>query len=185
MQYRRKLPHVDPEARRGPLLTTALRPMSSKAAVAFEGSLFFQVTAWRLVPILMRLTGGRFAWLVPLPIGVIETRDQRNGRPHRRAVLYFHDGERVTVIPSKAGLPEDPFWYRNALSEPAVSSNPGRTAPSRSRTRRRGDGCGSSPTASTPRASPTASAPAAPAGPSRCFSCCRADHTGARSSASR
>lgn len=131
MQYRRKLPHVDPEARRGPLLTTALRPMSSKAAVAFEGSLFFQVTAWRLVPILMRLTGGRFAWLVPLPIGVIETRDQRNGRPHRRAVLYFHDGERVTVIPSKAGLPEDPFWYRNALSEPAVlfESRPYRAEP--------------------------------------------------------
>jgi hypothetical protein len=131
MKYRRELPHVDPRAPRGPLLTMALRAMSGRATVAFEGSLFFRITAWRLVPVLMRLTGGRFAWLVPLPIGVIETRDKRNGRPHRRAVLYFHDGERVTVIPSKAGLPEDPFWYRNALGEPAVlfESRPFRAEP--------------------------------------------------------
>lgn len=69
---------------------------------------------------LMRLTGGRLAFLVPLPIGVIETRDARNGRPHRRVVLYFHDGDHVIVIPSKAGRPEDPFWYENALAEPNV-----------------------------------------------------------------
>jgi hypothetical protein len=43
----------------------------------------------------------------------------RNGNRHRRVVLYFHDGERVTVIPSKAGLPDDPFRYQNA-ADPAV-----------------------------------------------------------------
>ncbi len=51
---------------------------------------------------------------------MIETRDARNGNPHRRVVIYFHDGERVTVIPSKAGLPDNPFWYRNALADSAV-----------------------------------------------------------------
>ena len=94
--------------------------MSANAAVALEACLPARIVGWRLVPVLMRLTGGRFAWLVPLPIGVIETRDVRNGRPHRRAVLYFHDADRVIVIPSKAGRPEDPFWYRNALADPAV-----------------------------------------------------------------
>ena len=34
--------------------------------------------------------------------------------------VYFHDGDRVTLIPSKAGLPDDPFWYQNALNDPAV-----------------------------------------------------------------
>ncbi len=35
--------------------------------VAAEGGRLFQLTAWRLVPRLMRLTGGRFAWLLPFP----------------------------------------------------------------------------------------------------------------------
>jgi deazaflavin-dependent oxidoreductase (nitroreductase family) len=120
MRLQRKLPHVDPKARRGRLLRAGLRVMSKPAMVAFETSLFFRITAWRAVPLLMRLTGGRFAALVPLPIGVIETRDARNGRPHRRAVLYFNDGNRVIVVPSKAGWPEDPFWFRNALAEPEI-----------------------------------------------------------------
>jgi hypothetical protein len=51
----------------------------------------------------MRLTGGRFASLLPMPTGVIDTRDARNGNRHRRCVLYFH-GERITVIPTKRRL---------------------------------------------------------------------------------
>jgi F420H(2)-dependent quinone reductase len=120
MPYQRILPHVDPEAHQSPLRRAMLRSMSTRAMVALEGGLLFQLTAWKLVPILMRLSGGRFAYLLPFPAGVIETRDARNGKRHRRVVIYFHDGERVTVIPSKAGLPDDPFWYRNALTDPAV-----------------------------------------------------------------
>jgi deazaflavin-dependent oxidoreductase (nitroreductase family) len=97
-----------------------LRMMDRSAFAALETWLPYRLTAWRLVPVLMRLTGGRFAALVPLPFGVIETRDARNGRPHRRAVLYFHDGDRVVVIPSKAGWPENPYWYENAMAEPDV-----------------------------------------------------------------
>ena len=120
MPFQRPLPHVDPEAHQGRLRHVAMRLMSARLTVALEGGLAFQLTAWRLVPVLMRLSGGRFAHLLPMPVGLIETRDARNGKPHRRTVVYFHDGERVTVIPSKAGLPEDPFWYRNALADPAV-----------------------------------------------------------------
>ncbi len=120
MPRQRDLPHVDPTSPQGPVRRAILRQMSSPAAVAMEGSTPFQLTAWRLGPVLMRLTGGHFASLLPFPAGVIETRDARNGSPHRRMVIYFHDGERVTVIPSKAGLPDDPFWYRNALADLAV-----------------------------------------------------------------
>jgi hypothetical protein len=131
MPHQRTLPYVDPESHQSPLRQAVLRSMSSRAMVALEGGLLFQLTAWRLVPILMRLTGGRFASLLPFPAGVIETRDARNGKRHRRVVVYFHDGERVTVIPSKAGLPDDPFWYRNALADPAVffESQPFRAEP--------------------------------------------------------
>lgn len=97
-----------------------LRLMSTRAMVVLEGGIPFQLTAWRIVPVLMRLTGGRFARLLPFPAGVIETRDARNGDRHCRMAVYFHDGERVIVIPSKAGLPDDPFWYQNALKDPAV-----------------------------------------------------------------
>jgi hypothetical protein len=120
MPYQRSLPRVNPEAHQSPLRRAMLRLMSTRAMVALEGGLPFQLTAWRLVPRLMRLTGGHFAWLPPFPVGVIETRDARNGNRHRRVVIYFHDGERVTVIPSKAGLPDDPFWYQNAVADPAV-----------------------------------------------------------------
>jgi hypothetical protein len=120
MLSQRDLPYVDPTAPQNQLRRAALRLMSTPAMVALEGGLPFQLTAWRLVPILMRLTGGHFARLLPVPVGVIETRDTRNGAPHRRMAVYFHDGERVTVIPSKAGLPDDPFWYQNALADPSV-----------------------------------------------------------------
>jgi len=120
MPSQRTLLYVDPKAPQKPLRRAALRLMSTRAMVALEGGLPFQLTAWRLVPRLMRLTGGRFARLLPFPAGVIDTHDPRNGNRHRRMVVYFHDGERVTIIPSKAGLPDDPFWYQNALADPAV-----------------------------------------------------------------
>jgi hypothetical protein len=79
----------------------------------------------------MRLTGGRFARLIPVPVGVIETRNPNNNRPHRRVVIYFHDGDRIIVIPSKSGLPDDPYWYLNALADPDVrfESEPFRAEP--------------------------------------------------------
>lgn len=120
MPSQRTLLYVDPEAPQTPLRRMMLRLMSTRAMVALEGGLPFQLIAWRIVPVLMRLTGGRFAGLLPFPVGVIETRDARNGNRHRRMAVYFHDGERVIVIPSKAGLPDDPFWYQNALKDPAV-----------------------------------------------------------------
>ncbi|HEY2141395.1 MAG TPA: nitroreductase/quinone reductase family protein [Solirubrobacteraceae bacterium] len=88
--------------------------------VSIESSLLYQLTTWRVVPILMRLTGGRFAGLLPVPVGVLDTRNPRNGSRHRRAVVYFHDGNRVIVTPSKAGLPDHPFWYQNAVADPDV-----------------------------------------------------------------
>lgn len=120
MAFRRALPYVDPQAVKSRPHRTVLRLMGARPIVALERGLVFRLVVWRIAPVLMRVTGGRFARTLPFPADVIETRDARDGRPHRRVVIYFHDGERVIVIPSKAGMPDDPFWYQNALADPNV-----------------------------------------------------------------
>lgn len=120
MPFQRSLPYVDPETPQSLLSRATARLVNTRAMVALEGSLLYQLTIWRGVPVLMRLTGGRFAGLLPVSVGVIDTRDARNGNRHRRAVVYFHDGSRVIVTPSKAGLPDHPFWYENAVADPDV-----------------------------------------------------------------
>jgi deazaflavin-dependent oxidoreductase (nitroreductase family) len=118
--YQRALPYVDPEKPQGLFHRAIARLVNTRAMVSLEGSLLYQLTTWRVVPILMRLTGGRFAGLLPVPVGVIDTRDARNGSRHRRAVVYFHDGNRVIVTPSKAGLADHPYWYQNVVADPDV-----------------------------------------------------------------
>ncbi len=63
MAFQRNLPHVDPGAPQSAFRQAMLRQMSRPAVVTTEGGKPFQLTAWRLVPILMWLTGGRFASL--------------------------------------------------------------------------------------------------------------------------
>ncbi len=38
----------------------------------------------------------------------------------RTATLYFHDGDRVTIIASKRGWPVHPAWYHNLRKHPDV-----------------------------------------------------------------
>ncbi len=131
MQLQRTLPHADPLAPQSQPRRAALRLLGAPLAVTLEGTAPFRLVVWHLTPILMRLTGGRIAAFLPMPVGVIDTRDLRNGRRHRRCVVYFDDGEGLVVIPSKGGAAEDPHWYRNALAEPEVSfeSRPFRAEP--------------------------------------------------------
>lgn len=119
MPFRRPLPRVEPVPPRGPR-RALLQTMSGRAFTAVERSLPFRLIAWRLAPRLMRASGGRLAALLPFPAEVIETRDARNGRPHRRVLGYFHDRDRVIVVASRGGMADDPHWYRNALADPQV-----------------------------------------------------------------
>ena len=69
----------------------------------------------------MRLTRGRVGLGLWLPTALLETRGARTGRVRRHVVLYFHDGERVTLMASKAGAPEHPAWFHNACANPDVT----------------------------------------------------------------
>jgi deazaflavin-dependent oxidoreductase (nitroreductase family) len=116
----RPLAHVDPEAARGAHLRAAIRVLGTRPMLWFERTPIWRILWWRLVPRLWRLTGGRLGGDAPLPTGLLETTDTRNGRPHRRVLFYFHDRDRVTLIATKGGLPQDPHWYENALASPHV-----------------------------------------------------------------
>ena len=55
-----------------------------------------------------------------LPTALLETHGARTGRPRRNGVIYFHDGERVTIVASKLGLPRHPAWLHNLCAHPDV-----------------------------------------------------------------
>lgn len=68
----------------------------------------------------MRLTGGRLGFDLMIPTALLETRGARSGKLRRNAVIYFHDGERVTIVASKLGLPNHPAWFHNLRANPNV-----------------------------------------------------------------
>ncbi len=76
--------------------------------------------SWKLDPYLLRLTGGRISTAWPIPAALLQTRGARTGRPRRNATIYFHDGDRVTIIASYRGEPRHPAWYHNVRAHPDV-----------------------------------------------------------------
>jgi len=76
--------------------------------------------SWKLDPILLRATGGRVATTLVFPTAVLETVGAKSGTRRRNAVIYFHDGERVTIVASNAGSPRHPSWYHNLRARPDV-----------------------------------------------------------------
>jgi deazaflavin-dependent oxidoreductase (nitroreductase family) len=69
----------------------------------------------------MRLTGGRLGFDLMIPTALLETRGARSGKRRRNAVIYFHDGERVTIVASKLGLPNHPAWFHNLRANPEIT----------------------------------------------------------------
>lgn len=76
---------------------------------------------WKVDPYLMRATRGRIGMGLVLPTALLETRGARSGALRRNVVVYFHDGDRVTIVASKLGLPEHPAWFHNLRVNPDVS----------------------------------------------------------------
>ena len=111
----RQLPYVDPNARRGPVY----RAYAWLVGTRVMGWLS-RTFGWRLDPLLLRATGGRLGVGLALPTALLETRGARTGQPRRNGVIYFHDGERVTIVASKLGMPEHPSWFHNLCANPDV-----------------------------------------------------------------
>jgi deazaflavin-dependent oxidoreductase (nitroreductase family) len=112
---RPKLRHVDPYKRRGRLYHAVAQLSSTRLGAWFSINI-----AWKLDPFLLKLTNGRFSTASPLVAALLESRGARTGRRRRNATLYFHDGDRVTIVASKRGLPTHPAWYYNLRKHPDI-----------------------------------------------------------------
>jgi deazaflavin-dependent oxidoreductase (nitroreductase family) len=110
-----KLRYVDPYRRRGRLYLAVARFATTKL-----GMWLSETFAWKLDPYLLKLTGGRLRSTGPVASALLESRGARTAQPRRNATLYFHDGERVTIIASKRGSPTNPAWYYNLREHPDV-----------------------------------------------------------------
>jgi deazaflavin-dependent oxidoreductase (nitroreductase family) len=111
----RALPRVDPLAHRGAVYRVFVSFVGTRVAQWISRHI-----GWKVDPYLLRLSAGRIGTGLLLPTALLQTRGARSGQLRRNGVIYFHDGERVTIIASKLGLPEHPSWYHNAVSHPDV-----------------------------------------------------------------
>jgi deazaflavin-dependent oxidoreductase (nitroreductase family) len=111
-----RLKYVDPSQPRGWL---------SRAYAAFSntrlGRFLSMHVVWKLDPPLMRLTRGRLGFDLMIPTALLETQGAKSGKRRRNVVIYFHDGERVTIVASKLGLPNHPAWFHNLRANPEVT----------------------------------------------------------------
>jgi deazaflavin-dependent oxidoreductase (nitroreductase family) len=114
------LRYVDPHAARSPVYRAFVRMLSTRAMTWLSRSVVWSSVMWKIDPYLMRLTRGRFGTGLIVPTALLQTRGARTGRVRRNAVIYFHDGELVTIIASQAGRPENPSWFHNARAHPDV-----------------------------------------------------------------
>ncbi len=110
-----RLRYVDPNRRPG-WLSRAYAALANTRL----GRFLSVHVIWKLDPRLMRMTGGRIGLGFVLPTALLETRGAQSGEPRRNAVIYFHDGERVTIVASKLGLPSHPAWFHNLQADPDV-----------------------------------------------------------------
>lgn len=109
------LPYVDPLAPRGPIYRAYVRFLGTRLAAWLSTKI-----VWKVDPHLMRLTRGRLGMGLLVPTALLETTGARSGKPRSNGVIYFNDGERVTIVASKLGAPEHPAWFHNARANPEV-----------------------------------------------------------------
>jgi deazaflavin-dependent oxidoreductase (nitroreductase family) len=70
-----------------------------------------------------RLTGGRTtlsAWASGFPIVMLTTTGARSGQPRSLPILALPDRDRLVVIASNFGRPQNPGWYYNLRAHPVA-----------------------------------------------------------------
>lgn len=115
-----RLRYVDPSVRRAPAYRACARIASSRHATWLARTTIWRAIVWKIDPYLLRLTRGRIGTGLLLPTALLETRGARTGLTRRNAVIYFHDGERVTIVASRAGGSGNPAWFYNVRANPDV-----------------------------------------------------------------
>ena len=112
-----RLKYVDPDQAAGAPSTVSTR----RSPTPRLGRFMSVHLVWRVDPYLMQATRGRLGMGLGMPTALLETRGARSGAIRRNVVIYFHDGERVTIVASKLGLAKHPAWFHNLRADPEVS----------------------------------------------------------------
>ncbi len=55
------------------------------------------------------------------PVALLTTIGRKSGKPRTQPVFFMGDGERIVLVASNAGSPDDPAWLLNAKVTPTVS----------------------------------------------------------------
>ncbi len=110
-----RLRYVDPTKTPG-LLSRAFAALANTRL----GRFMSVKVVWKVDPYLMRATRGRIGMGLMMPTALLETRGASSGMLRRNAVIYFHDGDRVTVVASKLGYAKHPAWFHNLRAHPNV-----------------------------------------------------------------
>jgi deazaflavin-dependent oxidoreductase (nitroreductase family) len=111
-----RLKYVDPNRPRG-RFSRAYAALSNTRLGRFVSARL----VWKVDPHLLRATAGRVGMGLVLPTALLETRGAKSGAVRRNAVIYFHDGDRVTIIASKQGDARHPAWFHNLRAHPDVT----------------------------------------------------------------
>ncbi|MHB8661629.1 MAG: nitroreductase/quinone reductase family protein [Acidimicrobiales bacterium] len=111
-----QLKYVDPNRSLGWLARMFLAVGTTRPARFVSRHVF-----WKLDPYLLRVTGGRLSMALVVKTAVLETRGAKSGAERRNAIIYFHDGDNVTIVASNAGYDWNPAWYYNLRAHPDVT----------------------------------------------------------------
>ncbi len=136
---------------------------------------------WKFDPVLLRVTRGRFASTLVFPTAVLETRGARSGALRRNAIIYFHDGDLVTIVASNAGDARHPAWFHNLCAHPDVTFGEIPMHATVVHDEGEREDCGCSRIVSSPRSRTTAAARPASTERSRSSNSCDATQTGSKS----
>jgi deazaflavin-dependent oxidoreductase (nitroreductase family) len=112
----RELKYVDPNRPPGPFSRAYARFSNTRL-----GRFLSVHVVWKVDPFLMGVSRGRLGLDLTIPTALLETRGARSGALRRNVVIYFHDGDRVTIVASKLGLEKHPAWFHNLRASPDVT----------------------------------------------------------------
>jgi deazaflavin-dependent oxidoreductase (nitroreductase family) len=74
----------------------------------------------RFDPPLLRWSKGRLSFSPGVPVLLLETTGAKSGHKRETPLVYVADGERVVLIASNGGLPNNPAWLYNLRAHPRV-----------------------------------------------------------------
>ena len=68
-----------------------------------------------------RLSGGRIGCHIGrAPVLLLTHEGRRTGKVRTNPVLYLADGDRLVIVASYGGAPQNPDWYLNLVANPSV-----------------------------------------------------------------